>query len=216
MLLFLSGLCAFLLHPCPIFSLFLVNFLLYFLAFVVWKLLPKYLEIACLHLDWKFLGSAILFTTSVLTQSSAECQRQQCQAWLILSKHPKIHLFPKPLFWWGESINNKALQAHRCDFAACVTLLSMQGGYILTGIQMTFPEKQTISMESASRSRSLLLLEQLRMGRSSPSLELHAETVTPWAAWEQRLESQLRGTRLGHPTHTEHSSARAVCGRGCT
>lgn len=94
---------------------------------------------------------------------------------LVNSKHPKLHLFLKPLFWWGGSIKNKALQAHWWDFAVSVILLSMQGGYLLTGIQMTFPENLTISVESASRSRSLLL-QHLRVGRSSPSLELPAET----------------------------------------
>lgn len=119
--------------PAPFFSLFLVHSLLDFIAFMVRKLLLKYLEIAWLHLDTEFLGSAILFTTSLLTQSSTGCQRQQCQAWLILSKHPKLHLLPKHLFWRRESINNKALQAHRCD----LLLLSMQEGYLIRGIQMT-------------------------------------------------------------------------------
>lgn len=76
---------------------------------------------------------------------------------------------------------------------------------------MTFPENLTISVESASRSRSLLL-QHLRLGRSSPSLELPAEMqLLPEQLGSSKLESRLRGTRLGH--RAEQSSARAVCGR---
>lgn len=76
---------------------------------------------------------------------------------------------------------------------------------------MTFPENLTISVESTSRSRSLLL-QHLRLGRSSPSLELPAEMqLLPEQLGSSKLESRLRGTRLGH--RAEQSSARAVCGR---
>lgn len=201
--------------PAP-FSLFLV-----FIAFMVWKLLLKYLEMACLYLDSRvpsgkkdsFLGRAILFTRSLLTQSSTECQRQQSQVCLILSKHTKFHVFPKPLFWWGESIKNKALQAHRWDFA-CVILLSMQRGYLLTGIQMTPGKPDYFHGVCQQEQKPAAAVSWGWAGAAQAWSSLQKQSLHEQLG-SSELESQLRGTCLGTPsTHTEQGSG--GCGKECT
>lgn len=191
-----SGLCAFLLHPCLIFFLLLICFLLYLIGFVVWKLFLKYLVLFYLHHPCLHIP--------VLNA------RDSSASWLMLNTPNFIYFLN--LCSGGEG----ALTRRHCKLTGGILLpvlfyQACKGDTFQQGYN-DFPKKPAHFNGVWQQSRSLLL-QHLMLGRSSPSLELPAEMQS---LHEQpassELESWLRGTCLGHPAHT-HSRAQQC--QGC-